>query len=341
MKKEVEVVDPVVQRTWREVSESGAGQLAASYVLTTAIVGLTRAGVADRLSSSWTPLQALVPPGGRADRVGQVLRYLEIREVVESGADGWRLTARGERLFGEVAESLLGYYVDAYGPVLHRIGDLLDGSARYDVDVRRDTEQLGLRCEVLFRSFGADLVRNLAAEYGSRGVLDLGCGTGGLLLDLVTADPDLTGVGLDIAADAIALAATRAEAAGVTDRLRFVQGDAFAPHTWPAEVDRCDLYVAVGALHEHFRDGDQAVVDLLSTYADRLREGRKLLLCEPELHVDAADADFYLVHVLTEQGFPQPRARWQEVIAAAGLTCERIFSAPNTGFRFAYYEITG
>jgi hypothetical protein len=72
-----------------------------------------------------------------------------------------------------------------------------------------------------------------------------------------------------------------------------------------------------------------------------LRAGpdRGMLLCEPELYVDGSDADFYLVHVLTEQGFPRPRDGWLKVIEAAGLRCRRILSAPNTAFRFAYYEI--
>ncbi|MEV0535394.1 methyltransferase domain-containing protein [Kitasatospora sp. NPDC050463] len=340
--KSVEVLDDEVQQTWKSVAEAGAGELASSYVLTTAIVGLSNSGVADRLSAEWTPLAELAPKPELADRIGKVLRFLELRGIVESQGDTWRTTRRGAQLLDEVAESLLGYYVDAYGPVLHEIGALLDGSKAYGTDVTRDTEALGLRCETLFNSFGGNLVRDLVRERGARGVLDLGCGTGGLVLDLVRENPELRGFGLDIAQDAIDYAGRRAAEQGVADRLSFLVADAFRPQDWPAEVvEGADFYVAVGALHEHFRDGEAAVVDMLGRYADLLRAApnRTLLLCEPELLVDSEDANFYLIHVLTEQGFPRPRDGWLKVIEAAGLTCKRVFSAPNTAFRFAYYEI--
>lgn len=340
--KSEKVLDDEVQNTWKGVAQAGAGDLASSYVLCTAIVGLARSGVAARLSTDFTPLSQLAVDPARTEKTGQVLHYLELRGVTEADGDRWRLTERGAGLFNEVTESLIGYYVDAYGPVLHNIAGLVDGSRTYGVDVNRDTEALGLRCEVLFRSFGGSIVRDVVRDRGARGVLDLGCGTGGLLLDLVRSEPGLRGFGLDIAEDAIAYASRRAQDEGVADRLSFVVGDAFKPQSWPADLAAtADLYVAVGALHEHFRDGEDAVVDLLRRYADMLRAapGRGMLLCEPELYVDGSDADFYLVHVLTDQGFPRARDGWLKVIEAAGLKCRRILSAPNTAFRFAYYEI--
>src|SRR5439155_9427186 len=73
----VEILDPEVQQVWQDVAESGAGALASSYVLCTAIVGLNHSGVASRLSREWTPLSALTPDGASAERIAQVLRFLE------------------------------------------------------------------------------------------------------------------------------------------------------------------------------------------------------------------------------------------------------------------------
>jgi SAM-dependent methyltransferase len=339
----VEVVDPQVQEAWRQMADSGVGRLASDYVLCNAIVGLTRSGIAAKLSATWAALGSLVPPGASTDLVRHVLRYLEIRGLTESSGDDWRLRPRGGELLADLPESLIGYYAEAYGPVLSRMSGQLTGTEKYGVDVSRDTEALGRRCEVLFRSFGTTLVADLIAEHGARSVVDLGCGTGGLVLDLCDRYPDLKGLGLDIAEDAIGLARQRAADSDARDRVLFVVADAFQPQTWPSDAANADFYVMVGALHEHFREGDEAVTGLLSRYADLLaRSGgvsKTLLLAEPELHRDGADADFYLIHALTAQGMPRPEKGWLDVIAASGLTCRRVFRAPNTGFRFAYYEI--
>lgn len=323
------------------VKEADAGGLAAAYVLTTAVVGLAEAGIAQRLSPAWTPLAALAPNPAARDVVAGVLRYLAIRGITEQDGDRWRVTDRGRPLLHELPTALLGYYADAYGPVLHAMSGQLTGERPYAAGPHRDSAALGRHCEVLFRSFGTELVRRLAREHRAGAVLDLGCGTGGLVLDLCRDDPGRRAVGLDIAEDALAIGAERARAEGLADRVTFVAADAFRPDTWPRAAYDCDFLVAVGALHEHFRDGEDSVVELLSRYAKLMseREHGVLLLAEPELLADPADADFFLVHVLTAQGMPRPRDRWLPLFARAGLRCHRLFSAPNTGFRFAYYEL--
>ena len=339
----VEITDAVAQTAWRQLAESGAGDLARSYVLTTAIVGLARAGVAERLSTEWSPLAELVPTGGSAELVEQVLRHLEVRGLVASdGATNWRLTERGAPLLAELPEALLGYYAEAYGSVFARMAGQLTGDETYGVDVTRDAEALGRRCEVLFRSFGTTLVSDLIREHGAHTVLDLGCGTGGLILDLCRLDPGLRGIGLDIAPEPIELANRRAKQAGLAERTTFLVADAFQPDAWPDEAAEADLFVAVGALHEHFRAGEDAVVALLARYGQLLRRpGTKaFVLAEPELYRDGADIDFYLAHVLTAQGMPRRREEWLSVISAAGLDCRRVLSVPGTGFRFAYFELT-
>lgn len=339
----VEVADTVAQTAWRQLAESGAGDLARSYVLTTAIVGLARAGVTERLSTEWSPLASLVSAGGSAELLEQVLRFLAVRGLVESdGATNWRLTERGAPLLAELPEALLGYYAEAYGPVFARMAGQLTGDETYGVDVTRDAEALGRRCEVLFRSFGTTLVSDLIRQHGARTVLDLGCGTGGLILDLCRLDPGLRGIGLDIAPEPIDLAARRAKQAGLAERATFLVADAFRPDTWPVAAAAADVFVAIGALHEHFRAGEDAVVDLLGRYGELLRGpgAKAFVLAEPELYGDTADIDFYLVHVLTAQGMPRRREEWLSVIAAAGLECRRVLSVPGTGFRFAYFELT-
>ena len=72
-----------------------------------------------------------------------------------------------------------------------------------------------------------------------RKILDLGTGSGCLLISLLTEFPDATGVGLDISPEALAVAKHNAARLGVGARAAFVRGD-FGELT----DDRFDLVVA-------------------------------------------------------------------------------------------------
>ena len=94
-------------------------------------------------------------------------------------------------------------------------------------------------------------------------------------------------------------------------------------------------------LHERFRDGEDAVIDLLNRFAKTLGDERMLLIGEPELRYDDRenDSDFFLVHVLTQQGIPRDRAGWLEVIERTQLDCPRVYSSAVAGPRTCFYEL--
>jgi len=66
--------------------------------------------------------------------------------------------------------------------------------------------------------------------------LELGCGVASALLSYLQVHPKLTAVGVELAADLVALAQQRALALGVSDRIRFIEGDACDFHA-PAQFD--------------------------------------------------------------------------------------------------------
>jgi SAM-dependent methyltransferase len=100
-------------------------------------------------------------------------------------------------------------------------------------------------------------------------VVDLGCGAGAWLFELLQARPDLKAVGVDIALHPDR--DLRARERGVADRLAWVESDAA---TWaPADGEPQDAVVCVGASHafggldgtlqaigEHLRSGGRALV---------------------------------------------------------------------------------
>jgi release factor glutamine methyltransferase len=76
----------------------------------------------------------------------------------------------------------------------------------------------------------SETIVEVAIEYGqafpgAARVLDLGTGTGCLLLSVISELPDATGIGSDIAAGAVETASRNADSLGLADRVRFVCTD--------------------------------------------------------------------------------------------------------------------
>ncbi|WP_037911114.1 methyltransferase [Actinacidiphila yeochonensis] len=87
------------------------------------------------------------------------------------------------------------------------------------------------------------LVGRLAATRPST-VLDIGCGWGELLLRLLEAVPDATGIGVDLDADDLARGRDAAQARGLTERVSFVEESGAGSARGPADVVLC-----LGASH--------------------------------------------------------------------------------------------
>lgn len=70
-------------------------------------------------------------------------------------------------------------------------------------------------------------------------VIDLGVGSGAILLAILSERPNATGVGVDVSGDALAIAAANARALGLHDRIRFHEG-----HWWRGVEGRFDVVVS-------------------------------------------------------------------------------------------------
>ena len=85
--------------------------------------------------------------------------------------------------------------------------------------------------------------RALSVAPAARRVLDLGTGSGALLLSVLAALPGAQGVGVDASQGALEIARENADALGLTLRAAMVPGDWTAPG-WAADLGRFDLILA-------------------------------------------------------------------------------------------------
>lgn len=108
------------------------------------------------------------------------------------------------RLAHEPVSKILGER-EFFGRLFHVTADVLDP--------RADTETL----------------IEVALEKPARRVLDLGSGSGALIVTLLAEWPEATGVAVDLSEKALAVTAENARRLGVAERLALLQGEWFAP----------------------------------------------------------------------------------------------------------------
>jgi ubiquinone/menaquinone biosynthesis C-methylase UbiE len=235
------------------------------------------------------------------------------------------------------------YYVGGYGGVLRRAGDLATRRAAYGTDLVRDVHYMALGSELMSRTARTrtyDAVFERAAAMAPATILDVGCGTGGFMLDLLARTGADLAIGVDVSPTACRLAEQAAADAGVAARVGIVEADARAlPDVRPDLAGQVDLVTAMFVVHELFSEGFDAAAAHLGSLAVLLRPGSgRLLVLDKHTDVLADGAapfhltEFKLVHDLTGQVLCD-EARWREVVDRAGydLVEARRLSPSSTG----------
>ncbi|APR84475.1 Hypothetical protein A7982_09824 [Minicystis rosea] len=265
-----------------------------------------------------------------------LMYYLVGRGVVRRGGDGvMELTEKGARVHNTIARGLLNLYVGGYAGLMANLGPLLrkevslddpklDRSARHAAAGTEDVTCVRVVPQVI----------EALREQGVKGILDLGCGTGGFLIQWA----HLTGgggAGVDMSRAALAAAQVNAKQYGVAERLSFHHGDV-GKDALPITDDvvrKIDALTAMFMLHEFGRAGDTAIVRVLSALKAQFA-GKQLVALEMQpVEVDllngrpppALDAlDYHFIHPLSRQGEPRSKDAWQSIYEQAGMELVRV-----------------
>ena len=140
------------------------------------------------------------------------------------------------------------------------------------------------------------LVARRAAAMQSQGqAVDLGCGPGYLVLELVRQAPELHVTGLDLSEEMLAEAETYVRQSGLEERVAFAKGDV---QQIPLEDGSLDLVVSTLSLH-HWSDP----VAALNEVARVLRPGGSFLIAD--LRRDLAPPFYLLIWFVTRVVVPR------------------------------------
>jgi phenylpyruvate C(3)-methyltransferase len=119
-------------------------------------------------------------------------------------------------------------------------------------------------------------------------VADLGCGSGERLREMLLRYPGMRGIGVDIAADSLAVAEQEAAAAGLSDRLRFIRADVLS-------LEECKEFEEVELLTCFMMGHDlwprERCISTLRRFHDVFPQANSLLLGDATRTGDTTDVD--------------------------------------------------
>ena len=260
-----------------------------------------------------------------------ILNFLVYSDIVlEKTENLYFLTDKGrEYLFTDVMTTLSWGAVGGYSCILTELIPALRREKKYGEDFIRRGDYVAISSQATGNGMYSWVVSELA-RLNVETVLDLGCGTAGVLINFCQINPNLKGIGVDIDARAIEEATRRVKVAGMEDRIKLVEGDITKPETYQAQAGHFQAINSIMAMHEFLRDSEDFVVDILKDMKAKF-PGVYFLLGEVDTYSDSEIMNIpypnrihylfyqYMIHPLTWQGMPMPKENWVNLFQRAGL----------------------
>jgi hypothetical protein len=236
------------------------------------------------------------------------------------------------------AKFVLSLYARAYAPTASRLADILKRphSARKTVDDAAMADAFG-GASAAGSSLGAlpAILRQL--KLGS--ILELGCGTAGLLADLASSDSEFLGWGIDRNLHMCRKAKQEIKQKGLADRVKIIPGDGEYPDR--ALLKRVAAKIQTILASNFANEMCQPGYKRLMAWLKRIKRyfpDRVLVICDyyGRLSTDHANADQRtLLHdfcqVISGQGIPPADLEtWQSIYNTSGCRLAHVINDERT-----------
>jgi SAM-dependent methyltransferase len=232
--------------------------------------------------------------------------YLYSLRILDKDKSKLVLSKKGKRL-SHLSVGLFDFLY-AYSPIFHNLDVLLNKQETYGTKIVRHADYVARGSTAITRYLPFPAAKRLLQKHGYQSFLDLGCGDGAFLF--YVCQDGCTGLGVDLAEQAIVSARKRALETGQSERLKFEVADIFHLEDIGGKAaDTAQVISLMFVLHEFLYGGDQRVRVLLQDIRHNFPNSDLLVCelneCKPEYlrQRSTAICEHHLYHRLSHQGF--------------------------------------
>lgn len=252
-----------------------------------------------------------------------------------------------EWLFTDMVLTMAYGAIGAYSCLLYELAPCLTGEKKYGRDFIRRGDLIAKASYLTGKQNYPWIVEEFKKS-GVGVVADLGCGSADILISFCLMNPELKGIGVDIAPRALEEARRRVKKAGLSKRIRLVEADLTKPKTYYPKLKDVEAFNAVMVFHEFLRSGEEFVAHLLRQMKKSF-PGRYLFIGEFNRLSDDEFQNMpypdrihplfyqYIIHPLTWQGLPMEKDRWIKLFKRAGV--EIVTVKDDFPFRLVEYVL--